>query len=76
MCPKGVAISSKGSILVADSNNHRIQEFTLDGDLISCVGTKGDGPLQFYHPCGIAVNKTTGKVYITNQFNHRVQVAL
>ena len=72
--PQGVAITSKGTILVADWNNHRIQEFTMEGDCVSCVGTKGTGPLQFNRPCGITINKTTGQVFVADEDNHRVQV--
>ena len=73
-CPEDVAVSSKGTILVADRNNHRIQEFTMDGKCISCIGTEGNGPLQFCYPQGIAVNRTTGQVVVTDYGNHRVQV--
>ena len=73
-CPQGVAITSKGTILVVDRDNHRIQEFTMEGDCVSCVGTEGTGPLQFKGPCGIAINKTTGQVFVVDTGNDRVQV--
>ena len=72
--PEGVVISSKGNILVADGGNHRIQGFTMDGECISCVGTKGNGPLQFEYPQGIAINRTTGQVVVADGSNNRVQV--
>ena len=72
--PQGVVITSKGTILVADWGNHRIQEFTMEGDCVSCVGTKGTGPLQFNYPRGITINKTTGQVFVADEHNHRVQV--
>ena len=46
----------------------------MDGKCISCVGTKGNGPLQFEPPKGIAVNRTTGQVVVTEYGNDRVQV--
>ncbi len=54
----------KGNILVADTSNHRIQKFTAQGEFLTAVGTKGSGPLQFDEPCGIAVNASSGRVYI------------
>ena len=72
--PEGIALSSKETILVADSYNHHIKEFTMYGKCISCVGTKGKGPLQFEYPQGIAVNRTTGQVVVAEYGNHRVQV--
>ena len=62
--PEDIAIASKGTLLVVtDSDNHRIQEFSMTGQCLSCVGSRGNGPLQFCGPSGIAINKTTGQVY-------------
>ena len=71
--PEDVAITSKGTLLVSDHGNNRIQEFTMDG---KCAGSWSffDRPLNFNGPRGIAINKTTGQVYVTNCRNHRVQV--
>ncbi len=71
--PADVVITSKGTLLVTDLGNH-IQEFTMDGDCLSYVGSKGSGPLQFSNPQGIAINRTTGQVYVADCDNHRVQV--
>ena len=46
----------------------------MDGECIACVGTKGNGPLHFCYPKGIAVNRTTGQVVVADYGNHRVQV--
>ena len=72
--PEDVAITSKGTLLVTDCGNDRIQEFTMDGECVSCVGSKGNGSLQFSDPAGIAINKTTGQVYVADCKNHRVHV--
>ena len=72
--PEGVAISSKGTVLVMNSYNNCVMEFAMDGELLSCTGYYGDDPLQFYGPCGVDVCKKTGKIYIAEQNNHRVQV--
>ena len=72
--PEDVAITSKGTLLVTDWGNHRIQEFTMDGECISCVGSKGNSPLQFSDPHSIAINKTTGQVCVVDYGYHRVQV--
>ena len=72
--PDDVAITSKGTLLVTDWGNHRIQKFTMDSECISCVGSYGNGPLQFNCPTGIAINKTTRQVCVADCGNHRVQV--
>ena len=46
----GVAVDSEENILVVDSRNHRIQKFTANGQFLTAVGTKGNGPLQFDNP--------------------------
>ena len=53
--PRGVAITSDNHILIADGYNHRIQMFTMEGKLVKSVGNKGQEPLQFNYPSGIAV---------------------
>ncbi|CAI8002276.1 E3 ubiquitin-protein ligase TRIM71, partial [Geodia barretti] len=72
--PEGVAIDSKGNILVADCWNHRIQQFSSTGNHLRTVGTQGSGPLQFQCPPGITVHPHTGKVYVADRGNHRIQV--
>ena len=41
---------------------------------MKCIGTKGNGPLQFQHPIGIAVHPHSNKIYIAEQSNHRIQI--
>ena len=46
----------------------------MEGECLSSVGKKGNGPLQFRSPCSIAVNRSTQQVYVTDRNNHQVQV--
>ena len=72
--PCGVAISHDGHILVTD--NHQLQKLTFEGDCVKSVGSSktGNGHLQFDVPMGIAVHPTTGKIFIADRNNHRIQV--
>ena len=72
--PCDIAITPDNFILVADSNNHRIQKISMDGDCIASVGERGSGPLQFNTPSGIAISPITGQVYIDEWHNHCMQV--
>ena len=65
-------MDSNGSILVVESN--RIQKFTADGQFLTAIGTKGDGPLQFGSPHGITFNAANNKVYVVEYLNYRVQI--
>ena len=58
-----VAMDGEGNILVADYENDHIQKFTEEGQFLTAVGTKGNGPLQFDRPTGIAFNAMNNKVY-------------
>ena len=73
-CPRGVAISHDGHILVTD--NHRLQKLTFEGDCVKSVGSSktGNGPLQFNVPRCITVHPTTGQIFIADRDNHRIQV--
>ena len=73
-CPQGVAIDTGGNILVVDCGNHRIQQWSSTGKHLRTVGTCGSGPLQFQYPRGIAVHPHTGRVYVTDRDNYRIQV--
>ena len=73
-CPTGVAIHTRGNILVVDFSNHRIQQFSSTGKHLRTVGTRGSGPLQFQYPSGITVHPHTGKVYVADYANNRIQV--
>jgi len=72
--PCGVAVDGDGNILVVDGSNHRIQKFTAGGKFLTAVGQKGNNHLEFSYPTGVAVNHRTGKVYISDQINCRIQV--
>ena len=70
--PRGIAITHDNHILVVDS--HRVQMFTLDGNFVESVGQKGNAPLQFYSPFGIAVHPISHQVYVADSGNHRIQI--
>ena len=67
-----LAVTPKGTLLFTSIKDNSLLEFSMTGQCISCVGSRGDGPLQFYRTSGIAINKTTGQVYVADG-NHRVQ---
>ncbi|MFZ5916607.1 MAG: flippase activity-associated protein Agl23 [Chloroflexota bacterium] len=71
--PRGVAIDPAGYVYVADSGNHRVQKFDLEGHHLLSWGSQGNGPGQFQEPWGVAVGPD-GRVYVADTWNHRVQM--
>lgn len=70
--PWEIAVApSSGDVLVADSNNNRIQEFRQNGKFRSQFGTPGGGHGQLSGPHGIGINKK-GDIYVGDGY-HRIQ---
>ncbi len=70
--PTGIAVDANGNVLVADTNNGRIEKFSPTGTFLSIMGTRGSGQGQLGAPNGIAVDRT-GNIYVADASNHRVQ---
>eukprot|EP00908_Phaeocystis_cordata_P012807 Transcript_23800.p2 GENE.Transcript_23800~~Transcript_23800.p2 ORF type:complete len:671 (+),score=302.65 Transcript_23800:121-2013(+) len=76
-CPEGLAVSRDGSVVVADSLNHRVQMFAADGSFLRAFGGHGDQPGEFNMPGGVAVGSDAGGdelIVVTDQGNGRVQI--
>ena len=72
--PQDVAVDDDGNILVVYDNNSRIHKFTSDGKFIVAVGRRGNQPLEFINPIGIAIHPLNKKVYVADCNNHRIQI--
>ena len=70
--PLGVAISPDNTVFVASC--HCVKKFTVEGQFIVSVGSKGSGQLQFYAPWAIAYNNTNNRVYVCDTHNHRITI--
>ena len=70
--PRGMAVDSAGNILIADTNNGRLQRFSSDGIFLGVIGTKGEGQGEFREPSGIAID-SGGNIYVADTGNRRVQ---
>ena len=70
--PYGVTVNNK-QVYVADGGIHKLSIFTLEGQLIRTIGSHGSGPGQFNCPIAVAISPD-GDMYVTDCWNHRVQV--
>ncbi len=70
--PLGCTIDDDGIIYVADSSNHRIAVFNLDGQYLRSIGREGDGPGEFRYP--MSVSLINGKLQIPSADRQRTTI--
>ena len=70
--PYGVAVTDN-VIAVSDKGSHQVKKYSLQGELLSVLGCRGDKNGQFDHPRGLAFNNNK-LLYVVDGNNHRVQV--
>ncbi len=68
-----VATGPNGHIFVADFYNHRIQEFTPDGQFVQAFGEKGTAEGQFDRPVDLAFDDED-RLSVVDFGNDRIQV--
>jgi hypothetical protein len=72
--PAGVAVDGSGNVFVADSGNNAIRKISISGVVTTIVGVAapasagnfpGPLPASIVSPRGVAIDSSTGKLYIT-----------
>lgn len=73
--PSGVACNAQDDIIVADTNNHRIQIFDKEGRFKFQFGESGKRDGQMLYPNRVAVVKSSGDIIVTERSpTHQVQI--
>jgi len=73
--PSGVAVTEENEIIVADTNNHRIQVFDKEGNFQFQFGEVGKRDGQLLYPNRVAVVAKTGDIVVTERSpTHQVQI--
>jgi DNA-binding beta-propeller fold protein YncE len=70
--PAGIAVDGSGNVYVADTGNHRIQQWNSSGVFVGKWGSNGSGDAQFKSPKGIAIDQS-GDVWVADSGNNRIQ---
>lgn len=71
--PRGVCVGPDNTIVVADSNNHRVQVFNSSGKFIQEFGSYGSNEGEFDCLAAVTVNRI-GQYIVSDRYNHRLQV--
>jgi sugar lactone lactonase YvrE len=79
--PQQLSIDSVGNLYVSDSNNRAIRKIDTNGVVTTYAGTAGstgsvDGngsAARFNFPFGVAVDKTSGLVYVSDTYNYGIR---
>jgi sugar lactone lactonase YvrE len=71
--PSGIASDAAGNVWVADSMDGRIMKFSPAGVLLGAYGQENEAG-RLLNPQAIAINQSTGLVYVADEGHHRIVV--
>ncbi|XP_046339840.1 protein brain tumor-like [Haliotis cracherodii] len=73
--PSGVAVNAQNDIIVADTNNHRIQIFDKEGRFKFQFGECGKRDGQLLYPNRVSVVRSSGDIIVTERSpTHQIQI--
>lgn len=73
--PSGVDVFDDGSLLVADTYNHRVVRLSPEGDVVQSWGTHGKpgrGHEEFRYPSDVAI-APDGGFFVADAYGHRIK---
>ena len=70
--PYGIAVNSKGYMIVAERGKYCITVLSPEGEKILSFGTQGLGNGQFKFPCGVTVDQDDN-IYVVDVSSDRIQ---
>jgi sugar lactone lactonase YvrE len=71
--PEGIALDHDGNIWVADYGHDRLVKLSPDGHVLQVLGGHGASSGEFVGPKGVAVDPQSGRLYVADTGNARVQ---
>lgn len=77
VAPNGLAEDFRGWLYISDTGNHRVVVFDNSGKFLYHFGADGALTVEFSTtsgPRGMAIDKTTGYLYVCDPGNHRIAV--
>ena len=70
--PTAISVDINGSVLVADTDNGRIEKFSPTGAFLNTVESAGNHHDKSFQPSGIAADHA-GNIYVADASKHRVE---
>ena len=74
--PHGFCLGIDEEIIIADTNNHRIQIFDKNGDFKYSFGSPGREEGQLWYPRKVTVMRDTGKFVVCDRGNERSRMQI
>ncbi|XP_060598394.1 B-box type zinc finger protein ncl-1-like isoform X2 [Ruditapes philippinarum] len=74
--PHGFCLGSEEDIIVADTNNHRVQVFEKTGEFKYQFGIPGREEGQLWYPRKVAVMRNSGKFIVCDRGNERSRMQI
>jgi YD repeat-containing protein len=71
--PNGIAISPLGELVIADTGNGRVEQFTESEKYVAQIGSSGNGNGQLQHPAGVAFDPASGNLWVADGARDRLQ---
>lgn len=68
--PGGVAVDARGVVFVADAKQRRVFGYDESGKLVLAIGQ----PDEFYSPSGLAIDRDTNRLYVSDTGRHKIRV--
>ncbi|MBD2775056.1 scytonemin biosynthesis PEP-CTERM protein ScyF [Iningainema sp. BLCCT55] len=73
--PGGMQFDANSDLYITDFSADVIKKYDgRTGELLQTIGGPGTGLGQFSGPAGLNISQNTGRIYVTDQFNNRIQV--
>lgn len=68
--PIGIAVDQRGTVFVSDVKLNRVYGYDKEGKLAVAIGQKN----ELANPSGLALDQTSGRLYVADPRGHRVRV--
>ena len=73
LLPYGITIAADGNVIVSDTSHKCMRMYDGNGNLLETWGTMSSSVGNFFSPMGCDLNRSTGRLYVTDGVLQRVQ---